>query len=254
MSKAMPERGRTSSEADETSASSLPGGPSPEKLPAASGQPTVFVIDNDSAMRESLVESIGRLGFRALGFAEAGRFHRFYRANDPGCLVVDVHLPGRSGLELYEQLLREGKRLPVIFITAHPDVPTAVAAMKTGAIEFLEKPFDRTRLQALLEKALAIDAEWRRRDAEFRRLDERVAGLTRTDRETLQFLVSGHPNKKIAATLMITERAVELRRSRLMQKLGAHTLAELLDLTITHRVLDELRRARDGVPFARQGP
>ena len=205
-----------------------------------STSPTVFIVDDDHDLRESLVLLVEALGLRARGFGSAAEFRHCYDG-EPGCLVLDIHMPGQSGLALYEQLIREGKRLPVIFITAHADVPTAVAAMKTGAIELLEKPFDRTALASRIHNALELDAAWRRHEVEFHRLDQQVSALTRTDRETLQLLLSGYSNKQIAARLMITERAVELRRARLMQKLGVRTLAELLDLTVTHRVLQEVR-------------
>ena len=105
--------------------------------------PTVFVVDDDDEMRASLATLLDVLGFAVRTFSSASSFLRFYQAGMPGCLMLDIRMPRQTGLELYEQLLREGKRLPVIFITAHADVPTAVAAMKTGALEFLEKPFDR---------------------------------------------------------------------------------------------------------------
>lgn len=213
---------------------STPGPPIPSP-------PTVFVVDDDDDLRESLVLLIEALGFPARGFADGEEFRQWYDGAAPGCLVLDVWLPKRSGVELYELLLHEGKRLPVIFMTAHADVSTAVAAMKTGAIEFLEKPFDRTMLLDRIRKAIALDGEWRQRETEFRALDEQIASLTSTDRETLALLTEGHSNKSIAATVMISERAVELRRARLMQRLGARSLAELLDLTITHRVLEEVR-------------
>jgi FixJ family two-component response regulator len=163
----------------------------------------------------------------------------------PGCLVLDIRMPRQSGIELYEQLLREGKRLPVIFITAHADVSTAVAAMKTGAIEFLEKPFDRQLLLDRVQKALQLDAQWRSQDAEFAELAERVARLSERERETLAMIQAGESNKMMAAKLFITERAVEMRRAAIMRKLQVGTVAELLDLTISHRILAELRQAAD---------
>lgn len=210
---------------------------SPPLPPAA---PTVFVVDDDDDLRESLVLLVEALGFPARPFADGESFYRQYRG-EPGCLVLDIWMPRLSGLELYERLLHEGTRIPAIFITAHADVSTAVAAMKTGAIEFLEKPFDRATLSDRIARALAIDAEWRRRESEYQALHARIRDLTATDRETLALLTAGRTNKSIASSLMITERAVELRRSRLMQKLSVKTLAELLDLTITHRILEELR-------------
>lgn len=208
--------------------------------PVSEQQPTVFVVDDDQPMRESLVMLIETMGCPARGFATAGAFHRSYRREWPGCLVLDVRLPGQSGVELYEQLVREEKRLPVIFITAHADVTTAVAAMKTGAIEFLEKPFDRQTLFELIQRALALDADWRRRQADFDALDARVARLNDRDRETLRLILAGESNKVMAAKLYISERAVEMRRAVIMRKVQVESLAELIDLAVTHRLLAEI--------------
>ncbi len=211
--------------------------------PSPSDQPTVFVVDDDQQMRDSLVALLGVLDFRVEAFSAPGAFHRFYRAEMPGCLLLDIRMPRQTGLELYEQLLHEGKRLPVIFITAHADVSTAVAAMKTGAIEFLEKPFDRETLVDRVRQALAMDAEWRRGEAEFAALDERLERLTPREQETLHLLQTGETNKSIAAKLSITERAVEMRRSAIMRKLQVRSSAEVIDLSATHRILADLRRA-----------
>lgn len=206
--------------------------------------PTVYVVDDDRPMRDSLVGLIRALGFRAQGFLSGAEFHDFYRREMPGCLVLDVRMPVQSGLELYEQLIGEGKRLPVIFITAHADVTTAVAAMKTGAVEFLEKPFDRETLVTLVRKAVELDAEWRRREAEFSAIDERIARLNERDRETLQLLLAGASNKEMAARLYISERAIEMRRAGIMRKLEVDSLAELLELAITHRLMAEVDTLR----------
>jgi FixJ family two-component response regulator len=206
--------------------------------------PTVFVVDDDRPMRESLVGLVRAMGRVAHGFPTAAAFHAFYRRELPGCLLLDVRMPGQSGLELYEQLLGEGKRLPVIFITAHADVSTAVAAMKTGAVEFLEKPFDRETLAGLLDKALALDAAWRQHDTEFAAIDARIARLNERDQETLQLILSGASNKAMAARLLLSERAVEMRRASLMRKLEVRSLAELLGIAITHRVLAEVSSLR----------
>lgn len=208
-------------------------------------KPTVFVVDDDQQMRDSIIALLEVLEFSVQAFGSPGNFHRFYRADMPGCLLLDIRMPRQSGLELYEQLLKEGKRLPVIFITAHADVSTAVAAMKTGAIEFLEKPFDREMLVERLRNALALDAEWRERDARFAELAQRVARLTDRQRETLELIRAGDTNKAIAAKLLLTERAVEMRRSSIMRKLQVRSVAELIDLTSTHRVLDDLRKAAE---------
>jgi len=210
--------------------------------------PTVFVVDDDDEMRSSLETLLEVLGFAVRTFPSGASFLRHFRAEMPGCLVLDIRMPRQSGLELYEQLLREGKRLPVIFITAHADVPTAVAAMKTGALEFLEKPFDRHNLLERVHGAIKLDAEWRRRDAEFAAVEERIRRLNERDRETLELVLAGESNKGMAAKLYITERAVEMRRSAIMRKLEVQSLAQLLDLAVTHRILDELRQAAQQLP------
>jgi FixJ family two-component response regulator len=203
---------------------------------------TVFVVDDDREMRTSLVALFTALDFQVQAFSTPGGFHRFYRAGMPGCLLLDICMPHRSGLELYEQLLYEGKRLPVIFITAHADVSTAVTAMKIGAIEFLVKPFNCDALVNCVRKALALDAEWRRRDAEFAALNERIVRLTRREQETLTMIAAGETNKAIAARLSITERAVEMRRSAIMRKLQVRSAAEVIELSATHRILSDFRR------------
>jgi FixJ family two-component response regulator len=203
-------------------------------------QPAVFVVDDDRRLRDWLVMSLETMGIAARSFASAREFHRFYRPSQPGCLVADVRLTAQTGLELYEQLLREGKRLPVIFTAASADVSTVVAAMKLGAVEFLEKPLDRKTLLEHVKKALALDAAWRRREAEFNAVAERIACLNARDRETLELILSGASNKVMAARLFISERAVEMRRARIMRKVQVDSLAELIDLAVTHRVLAEI--------------
>lgn len=205
--------------------------------------PTVFVVDDDQQMRDSLCALLEVLGFQVTAFATPGSFHRFYRAEMPGCLLLDIRMPRQTGLELYEALLEEGKRLPVIFITAHADVTTAVAAMKTGAIEFIEKPFDREMLLDRVRKALALDAEWREGDSRFAELADRLARLNDRERETLVLIQAGESNKVMAAKLGLTERAVEMRRSSIMRKLEVNSVAQLVGLTVTHQILGDLREA-----------
>jgi FixJ family two-component response regulator len=211
--------------------------------PADTISPTVFVVDDDQQMLDSLEVLLEVLGFAVRPFASPGSFQRYYRPDMPGCLLLDIRMPRQDGLALYEQLLREGKRLPVIFMTAHADVSTAVAAMKSGAIEFLEKPFDRETLVDRVRKALALDALWREQDAAFAALEERVRRLSERERETLEMIQAGLSNKAMAAKLFLTERAVEMRRSAIMRKLQVRSVAELADLTATHRILTELRSA-----------
>lgn len=209
--------------------------------PTTSQHPTLFVVDDDQQMRDSLCALLGALGYAVAPFSTPGGFHRYYRAEMSGCLILDVRMPRQSGLELYEQLLREKKRLPVIFITAHADVPTAVAAMKSGAVEFLEKPFDGKALLDRVQRALALDAHWRSQDSAFAALSARIAVLNARDRETLLLIQAGESNKSMAAKLFLSERAIEMRRSSLMKKLQVASVAELVDLMATHRLLAEAR-------------
>lgn len=220
--------------------------PSPQPLPDT---PTVFVVDDDNDLRESLLVLLGALGHTAQGFASAEEFDRHFQRSVPGCLLLDIRMPGRSGIDLYADLMKSGRRIPVIFITGHADVATAVEAMKTGAIEFLEKPFNRMTLGMLVERALELDRKWRQSDNRYRELDEAIRQLSPTDLETLNMIVEGLPNKVMASRLLISLRGVELRRQRLMKRLGVRSVAELLELTITHRVLAELRSVDRSQPL-----
>jgi FixJ family two-component response regulator len=210
--------------------------------------PIVFVVDDDDEMRSSLEALLNVLGFAVRTFSSAADFSRFYESSMPGCLILDIRMPRQSGIELYKQLLSHGKRLPVIFITAHADVPMAVAAMKTGALEFLEKPFDRQMLLDRVQAALALDARWRESEAKYAAIDVRIRRLSERERETLELILAGESNKTMAAKLYLTERAVEMRRSSIMRKLDVRSLAELLDLAVTYRILDELRHASSQLP------
>jgi FixJ family two-component response regulator len=183
------------------------------------------------------------LPFGVHTFPSASSFARYYKAGMPGCLIADIRMPRQTGLELYGQLLREGKRLPVIFITSHADVPTAVAAMKSGALDFLEKPLDREQLLERVHAALAIDLQWRQEEAKFKAMDERIGRLSERERETLALVMAGESNKSAAERLLLTERAVEMRRSSIMKKLEVDSLAEVLELALTHRILSESRQA-----------
>lgn len=208
---------------------------------------TVFVVDDDRDLRDSLTTLLTALGLKSPGFESAEEFDSFYQAQ-PGCLILDIQMSGQSGLELYEALLVSGRRIPVIFITAHASITTAVTAMRTGAIDFLEKPFESGILADRIHRALEVDRSWRRNESRYQQLDRAISELSAVDRETLDFLIRGETNKGMAAKLMLTERAVELRRQRLMQRLNVRSLAELLELAITHRVLAEVRELHPDSP------
>jgi FixJ family two-component response regulator len=211
--------------------------------------PNVFVVDDDEQFLESLIALLRALEFHVRGFNSPSSFLNFYRADMPGCLVLDIHMPRQTGLQLYDQLIRENKRLPVIFIAAHADVSTAVAAMKRGAIEFLEKPLDRDTLLKQVRNALDIDAESRRENARYAAICNRLEQLNERERETLTLIQNGESNKAMATTLFLTERAVEMRRSTIMRKLQVSSVAELLELVTTYRILTEQRCSMNEARF-----
>jgi FixJ family two-component response regulator len=183
------------------------------------------------------------VGIRAQAFASAAEFLRDFTPNGPGCVILDVRMPGTSGLDLFEQLVARGEGMPVIFITAHADVPMAVRAMKSGAVEFVEKPFNRQTLLDKVQRAIKDDSDRRGRMAARADLSRRFQRLTDKEREVLELIKEGRPNKEIASQLRITPRAVELRRSSLMRKLGVRSLIELLRLTVVQEA--GLEGARD---------
>ncbi len=199
-------------------------------------QSLVYIVDDDPDMRDSLRWLMKTVGIRAQTFASATEFLRDFTPNGPGCVILDVRMPGTSGLDLFEQLVARGEGMPVIFITAHADVPMAVRAMKSGAVEFVEKPFNRQTLLDKVQRAIKDDSERRSRMAARANLSGRFQRLTDKEREVLELIKEGRPNKEIASQLQITPRAVELRRSSLMRKLGVRSLIELLRLTIVREV------------------
>jgi FixJ family two-component response regulator len=212
---------------------------------ATSHSGRVFLVDDDKLLLDSLVALLEMHELQVHAFSRPESFLKFYRQEMAGCLVLDVCMPRMNGLQMYAQLLRERKRLPVIFISARADVSTAVAAMKSGAVEFLEKPFDRDTLLNRVRKALALDAKWRQEDAHYAAIADRIGLLSDRDRETLTLIQAGKSNKSIAASLLLTERAVEMRRSTIMRKLQVSSLAELLELATTYRILTEQRHSTD---------
>lgn len=195
-------------------------------------QPAVYIVDDDPDMRDLLRWLLKTVGLRARTYASAAEFLGDLDRDGPGCLLLDVRMPGMSGLDLFEELVARGDARPVLFITAYADVPMAVRALKSGAVEFVEKPFNRQTLLEKVQRAIKDDADRRGRIAARGELRARFDRLTDKEREVLELIEQGRPNKEIAVRLGITPRAVELRRSGLMRKLGASSLIELLRLTV----------------------
>jgi two-component system, LuxR family, response regulator FixJ len=167
-------------------------------------------------------------GIAVQTFPSAAAFIQSYRRGDPGCLVLDVRLPGMSGPELQDYLRRESIEIPIVFVSAHADVPTAVNAMKGGAVDFIQKPFDYRDAVAAVRRALERDAAARERRARREQLAERLAALTERERGVLQRIIEGKPNKVIAAELDISVKTVEAHRAKVMEKMAVDSVAELV--------------------------
>lgn len=193
---------------------------------------TVFVVDDDQAVRDSLALLVQSVGLEVETFASAGDFLDAYRPDRRGCLITDIRMPGMSGLELQEQLSADGYHIPVIVLTGFGDVPAAVRALKGGAVDFVEKPFNPQALLDLVQQAIVRDAEIREQAAHESRLAERMALLTPREQEVMALVVAGKANKVIAIDLSISERTVELHRARIMKKMQARSLAELMRMVL----------------------
>lgn len=192
---------------------------------------TVFVVDDDDAMRDSLRMLLHASGFHAETFPSAPSFLENYRPGSPGCLILDIRMPGMSGLALQDELDRRRIRIPIIFLSGHGDIPMAVRAVKKGAFDFVEKPFNEHQLLCAVRDAIELESE---RPLAGRAPDatRRLASLSAREREVLERLLDGKPTRVIAGELSITEKTVEFHRARIREKLGVSSLAELFKLCL----------------------
>jgi RNA polymerase sigma factor (sigma-70 family) len=195
-------------------------------------EPTVFVVDDDGSTRELLAWLMKRNGLKAQVFADARSFLAAYQADMPGCLVVDLDMPGMSGLDLQQYLKQHGVLMPVIFLSGRADVSKAVRAVREGAVDFIEKPFDYRRVVALVDECLRRDAEARERQELRRTWAARIAQLTEREREVMELVVAGRMNREIAEKLDISIKTVEAHRARIMETLEVSSVAELVQATL----------------------
>ncbi len=195
----------------------------------------VFIVDDDEAVRDSLRWLMESVGLRAESYDSANAFLENCRSDQAGCLLLDIRMPGMSGLDLQERLSGHGIELPVIIITGHGDVPMAVRALKNGAFDFIEKPFNDQLLLDCVNRAIVQDGERRRNLAYGAALRGRFALLTPREREVLELVVEGTPNKLIAAELGVSQKTVEAHRARVMEKLAADSLSHLVRMTLALR-------------------
>ncbi len=203
------------------------------KIDETSSAATVFVVDDDDGMRRALSLLLNTVGYKTAAFASPKDFLEKFQPDTAGCLILDIRMPGMSGLELQQRLNRMGSMLPVIFITGHGDVPMAVQAMKEGAFEFVQKPFRDQDLLDRINHALELDKE--NRGTLARRADvlHRIESLTPREKQVMDLVVDGAANKVIAIDLGLSERTVEIHRAKVMEKMGARSVAHLVKLQLS---------------------
>lgn len=189
---------------------------------------SVYVVDDDPAMRDSLKWLLESVDFQVHVFESATSFLEEYEGQRPACLVLDVRMPGMSGLDLQDELVRRGITIPMIMISAHGDVPVAVRALKTGAIDFIEKPFSDQLLLDRVRQALHNDQQASETDEVKETIRARKASLTPREKEVMELVVAGNPNKSVASHLGLSQKTVEIHRARVMSKMSAGSLAELV--------------------------
>ncbi len=191
-------------------------------------EPLVYIVDDDEAVRDSLSLLLKAVGLTGQTFSSAAEFLNDYDPEQHGCLVADIRMPGMSGLDLQDELNRRGAQLPLIFITGHGDVPMAVDAMKSGALDFIEKPFRDQDLLDRVQQALAWDKERRIENLKTLAIRERLATLTPRETEVMECVVQGQANKVIAMDLGVSQRTVEIHRARVMEKMAVRSVAKLV--------------------------
>lgn len=204
-------------------------------------KPTVFVVDDDQAMRNSLKWLIESVAMQVETYDSADAFIRSYYPGRSGCLLLDVRMPGMSGLELQEYLVEQQIAIPIIIITGHGDVPMAIRAMKSGAIDFIEKPFNDELLLESIRHALMLDEQQRDKQSQKAEIATRLARLTPREHEVMAMVTGGKANKEIASALGVSAKTVEAHRARVMEKMQALSLAELVRMAMLANIsLDEV--------------
>jgi two-component system, LuxR family, response regulator FixJ len=195
-------------------------------------KPVVMVVDDDSGVRNAMRALLKSVGLESALYASAQEFLNGWQPSQPGCLVLDIRMPGMSGLELQQQLNLRGAIIPVIFMTGHGDVPMAVEAMQHGAFDFLQKPFRDQDLLDRIQKAIGKDATLRISLGEHDRIRVHLESLTAREREVLELMVKGKQNKQIAQDLGVSPRTIEIHRARVMEKMNAQSVAELVRMML----------------------
>ncbi len=196
----------------------------------ADPQPVVYVVDDDASVRRSLMNLLRSVGFQVEAFTAAQAYLESPQSDVPGCLVLDVRLPGMSGLDLQREMAKISAPRPIVFITGHGDIPMAVQAIKGGAVEFLTKPFREQDLLDAIRRAIDLDRHMRRARADLSDLQRRFESLSPREREVLERVVAGLPNKQIAVDLGVTEATVKVHRGQVMEKMRAASVPDLVTM------------------------
>jgi len=194
----------------------------------AEARPVIFVVDDDASVREAVSNLLESIGLQSESFESTEEFMYARRPDAPSCLLLDVRLPGLNGLDFQDKLEKSGRRIPIVFITAHGDVPMTSRAMKAGAVDFLTKPFQKQELLTAINQALDRDRAARRAESEISALRSRFETLTPREHEVMELVVEGLMNREIAAKLGVTEITVKVHRGRVMEKMEADSLAHLV--------------------------
>jgi RNA polymerase sigma factor (sigma-70 family) len=203
----------------------------------------IFVVDDDTSVRNAVKRLIRSLGFTVETFDSAQTFLKHEPHDGPACLVLDIRMPGTSGIQLQEQLADAGVQIPIIFITGHGNIPMSVKAMKAGAVDFIEKPFEDQKLIDAIHMAIARSKQLRKQQAELNKLQQRVYSLTPREHEVFRLVVSGMLNKQIAGDLGMSEKTVKVHRARVMQKMKAASLADLVRMAEKTRHSNSRRKS-----------
>lgn len=201
--------------------------------PQAELSPTVFIVDDDAAIRVAMQALLDSVNIAHEIYASADEYLENVGEQRPGCLVLDIRMPGLGGLELQDELINRGNTVPIIFITGHGDVPMAVEAMQKGAVDFIQKPFRDQELLDRIREALATDKQRREKQQVHDEVTRRLEKLTKREREVFNLVVTGKPNKVIAYELGVSQRTVEIHRARVMEKMQARSLANLVKMHMT---------------------
>jgi RNA polymerase sigma factor (sigma-70 family) len=198
----------------------------------------VYIIDDEFAVRDSLMLLLETMGQAARSFESAEDFLNNYCPEYPGCLILDVRMPGMNGLELQQELAKRQISIPIIFISGHAEIPDSAKAFRAGAVDFLEKPFDNALLMERIDEAINKDRMDRKQQIEKREIERRINRLTAREKEVLNLIVGSHSNKEVARILAVSHRTIDVHRARIMEKMEAETLAELTMMVMQSNVLN----------------